>query len=405
MNTGAVEVGRMVGERATGLGARSRGPVLRLLSLWPLLLMGVLAVLAVSVYKGWHITHPPRLAVTGDPATQAYLDYRILPCVFQVFSCGETLFTPGQHIPISGWIIPSVPNRGYPSTSGNWSQNTVIFVGDHGQNRTSTPFPFWDVSTVLNEMGYNVVLFDTEGTGDSGGADIGFGTLEVRDLDTVVKYLQGLGAPQGNIAVWGLGTGADTAILAAARDRAITAVIADSPYLTPQDFLRRAVPGWTGLPTFPFAHTVLWAMQEETGVNYGSYDPLRAIPQLGKAAPPARPLLLVVGSQDVLTPPADTNRLLAASHDNNALSLEVMGAGHLQAFARSRPSKGVPGLSQYMCDALDTLKAMQAGTSPGQQEYVAPCGGASAVLAAPNVQPLPASVGGQAVGTSVAPGA
>lgn len=386
------------GAAAIGAGSRAHRLTWRLLAFWPILLLGALGVMGASVYQGWQLTHPPRVAVAGDPGTEAFLEYRCLPSGGEVFSCGQTLFTPGPHIPIAGWIIPAVPNHGYPSSSGNWSQNTVIFVGDHGQSRTSTPFPLWDVTTVLNEMGYNVVLFDTEGTGNSGGAAVGYGTLEVRDLETVVKYLPQLAAPQGNIAVWGLGTGADTALIAASRDRAIGAVIADSPYVSPQAFLRRAIPGWTGLPAFPFAHTILWAMQQETGVDYGAYNPLHAVRQLGKVAPPARPLLLVAGAADTLTPPSGITRLLDASKDNNALPLAVLGAGHLQAFAASRPSKGVPGLSEYMCDALDTLKAMQTGKSPGEEEHAAPCGGAAAILSAPNLPPLPASVGGQPAG-------
>jgi|GEM_PF-4577356 len=392
------------GDSVDAAPGRRRGasPARRLLAFWPVLMAGLLAVLVGSAYQGWVLTHPRRAPVTGNPGTKAYLEYRLLPCQHHI-ACGRPLLVPGTHIAIAGWAIPYTPDSGYPGPSSNWSQNTVVFVADHGQSRTSTPFPLYDVTMVLNEMGYNVVLYDAEGTGRSGGGAIGFGTVEVRDLQAVIANLQSEGAPQGRIAVWGLGTGADTAILAAAENPAISAVIADSPYLTPDGFLLRAIPRWTGLPAFPFARTILWAMQTETGVRYGRYSPLAAVRRLGEGAgTPGRPLLLVSGSADTLTPPADAAGLYAASHDNNALYLPVPGAGHLQAFADS-PAGSVPGLSLYMCDALDTLAAMRTGRSPGEEQRAAPCGGAGPVLSSPNLPPLPGGVGGAGVRAAAIP--
>lgn len=369
----------------------------------PLAAATLLAVLVVSAYRGWELTHPPRAAVSGNPATGAYLQYRPLPCRHNI-TCGRILRVPGTPIVLSGWAIPYTPGQGYPGPSSGWSQSTVVLVPDHGQSRTATNFPVYAVTTLLNAMGYNVVLYDPEGTGQSGRAAIGFGTVEVRDLRAVVATLQAEGAPQGHIAVWGLGTGADTAILAAAADPAIRAVIADSPYLSPDAYLLHALPRWTGLPALPFARTILWAMQTETGVRYAAYDPTVAVRRLGGAAGrPGRPLLLVSGSADTLTPPADTAALYAASQDNNALRLLVTGAGHLGAYAASPPSS-VPGLSQYMCDALDTLAAMQSGGSPAEVQRVTPCGGAGPVLASPSLPPLPAGLAGAGGSTTVQPG-
>ena len=341
-----------------------------------LLVAAALAVGLVSADRGWLLTHPPVQPVQGDPANQAALEYRCLPVPMPEFCTAQPLFTPGQHIPIFAWILPAVPEtpQGYPGSSGNWSDSTVVLVSDHGQSRTPSNFPVWTVSQLLVQAGYNVVLFDTRGTGQSGGSGIAFGTLEVRDLLTVVDYFHDLGGPpQGYIAVWGLGTGADTAILAAAQDPNIAAVIADSPYLTPGEYLRRAIPGWTGLPAFPFARTILWTMQWETGVGYGAYNPLAAAARLGGRD--ARPLLVVAGEADRLTPPADAQRLFQAAGPR-AFEYPVPGAGHLQAYAKSAPDAAVSSLTTYDCLVLNTLKAMQAGTgnaSPGGP--FGPCGG------------------------------
>ncbi len=329
--------------------------------LWPLVAACVVVVLAASAYKGWQLTHPPRRYGEGTPASRASLDYRCLPLPPgppTVCSPDVMLETPDHHVRLAAWIVPSYANI-YPSTSGNWSQDTVVLVPDHGQSRTSGTFPVWPVTLALHDAGFNVVLFDPRGTGQSAGAAIGFGTVEVNDILTVVQYLQSLGPPQGHVALWGLGTGADAAILAAARTRAVSAVIADSPYVSVQAFLRRAIPGWTGWPAFPFAETILWSMQRETGIAYGQYNPLRAVAALG--GPHPRPLLLVAGAADRLTPPADVERLFSASHDSLALGpVIVAGAGHLQAFTQSPPSSTDPEYTQYMCSVLITLREMSA---------------------------------------------
>ncbi len=323
---------------------------------WPPLALAVVVLLAVSAYRGWQLTHPPRQHGTLNPATGASLDYRCLPLTPPVVcSPNATLSTARAHIPLAAWIVPSYSNI-YPGSSGDWSQDTVVLVPNHGQSRTSGSFPVWTVTKALYDAGFNVVLFDPRGTGASGGAGIGFGTVEVNDLMTVVRYLQSLGPPQGHVAVWGLGTGADTAILAAARSRTISAVIADSPYVSADGYLRRSIPRWTGLPAFPFSETILWAMQRETGIDYAAYNPLRAVTALGGGHP--RPLLLVAGASDTATPPADVQRLFAASHDSLARKLVVPGAGHLAAFARSGPSRRDPRYTQYMCRVLLVLREM-----------------------------------------------
>jgi pimeloyl-ACP methyl ester carboxylesterase len=364
----------------------------------PLLLLGAVGLGMFSAYEGWVLLHPPAATVVGDPGTAASLDYRCLPVTPPVVCSGEMLFTARGHVPLAGWIVPSY-NSTYPGLSAQWSTDTVILVQDHGQSRTDGALPIWAVTRLLVLSGYNVVLFDTRGTGQSGGAGIGFGTIEAEDVLAVVDYLPQLIAPQGHVAVWGLGTGADAAILAAARSPRIGAVIADSPYASPEAYLRRAVPRWTGLPALPFAYTVPWAMQRESGVRWAAYDPLRAVAKLGGPAP--RPLLLVGVDRDPLVPWSDVERLARAAGDARAYPLEVFGAGHLEALVRSRPAPGAGqlGLNEYLCDVLNTLAAMQTGDIAARpnRSLTGPCGGVRAGTVAEAGLP-PALAGGNSVG-------
>jgi len=325
----------------------------------------VLGVLLVSAWWGWRLAHPPRRMPHGNPATDARLIWRCLPDVVALPPCptGDRSLRVGD-VPLSGWILP-VPAAGiragspgappvpqeataWPGTSpSQWSDRTVVFVSDAGQDRLQAGFPVFRVAQRLMDAGYNVVLFDPQGTGRSGGDEVGFGALEAADVEAVVRYLRTLGPPGGQVALWGFGAGADAALAAAAEDRRIGAVVADSPYARLGGYLARNVPRWTGLPRVPFGFTIPWVMGAETGVRWGAFRPLAFAAALGARG---CPLLLVVGGGDQVTPPAGVRALYAAAEDRNAALLVVPGAGHLGAFAAAP--------DRYLAAALAVLGEM-----------------------------------------------
>ena len=336
-------------------------------ALFAVLLAVLFAVFAVSAYWGWRLAHPPRVLVRGNPAIDARLIWRCLPNPTVLPPCTAGVLPPGiDRIPLSGWILPvaleaapraatgaaathDAASANWPGTSpGQWSRRTVVFVSDAGQNRLQSGFPTLSVARELTQLGYNVVLFDTRDTGASGGDEIGFGSLEAKDVEAVVAYLRTLGPPGGYVALWGFGTGADAALLAAVHEPDVAAVIADSPYASLPAFLRRNVPAWTGLPAFPFSFTVPWLMGLETGAHYGAFDPLRAAATLGAKS---LPLLFIDGGADPITPPAGVRALYAAASDKDGSTLVVAGAGHLQAYQRE------PG--RYMQRVLQVLGEMR----------------------------------------------
>ena len=331
-----------------------------------------LAVFTLSAYWGWRLSHPPRVVPRGDPAVDGRLVWRCLPLVPDSPPCPlSQLPLQSSNLPLSGWILPvrapavsATPSRHsgggsgsgsgpggqaqpWPGTSpSQWSHDTVVFVTNAGQNRLQAGFPTYAVAREFLASGYNVVLFDTRGTGLSGGDAIGFGETEAADVVAVVNYLRGLGSPGGTVVVWGFGTGGDAAIEAAARDPMIAAVIADSPYTDLSSYLRRNVPTWTGLPAFPFAVTIPWVMRGEVGLT-GRPTPLSVVGALGGGSP--RPFLLVNGEADTVTPPQGAAALLLAAHDPYGQLWLVPGVGHLGAYA-AQPAR-------YMAAVWQTLSA------------------------------------------------
>jgi len=115
--------------------------------------------------------------------------------------------------------------------------------------------------------------------------------------------------------------GAGTAILAAAQEPAVDAVIADSPFADLKEHLSdKSKPlGYFMLPLFSLV----------TGLDPGRVSPVKAVPAL---AP--RPLMLIHGASDGDIPVGNSKRIYAAAGDNATLWV-VPGADHLESYSKA----------------------------------------------------------------------
>src|SRR6185369_7667751 len=94
---------------------------------------------------------------------------------------------------------------------------------------------------------YNVLLLDHRGHGDSGGLRTTIGYEERLDVHAAVDVLVERGL--GPVGIFGMSMGAATAILAAAEDERIAAIVADSPYARLRWAVARSAE-LRGYPTF-----------------------------------------------------------------------------------------------------------------------------------------------------------
>ena len=108
----------------------------------------------------------------------------------------------------------------------NTGRGTVFLL--HGYGVDSLSMLPWAVT--IAEAGYQGVLVDLRGHGESTGRRVGFGTVEVTDLRQVLDHLTAPGKVRGPVAVMGESLGAALALRWAATDPRITAVIALAPY-------------------------------------------------------------------------------------------------------------------------------------------------------------------------------
>ncbi len=186
--------------------------------------------------------------------------------------------------------------------------------------------PVLPLAGTLHKAGVSVIMFDFRAEGRSPGEVVSVGEFEVRDLLGAVDY--GRSHDYTEIGVIGYSMGASTAILAAADDTVISAVVADSPFANLRSYLSSHMPRWTNLPNFPFTQEILWEMDIFNGLNVDKVAPDKSL----KTWKP-RPLLLITGTADS-TIPMNNSELLydeVKSEPNTSLWI-VKGAKHVGAY-------------------------------------------------------------------------
>jgi pimeloyl-ACP methyl ester carboxylesterase len=286
----------------TGRGA-TRGVPPWLLVI-PVLLVALAAVLyfAASAYITDQATHADRTPLEGSPADLG-LQYDTVSFESEV-----------DHVPLQGWYLPSGGER------------AIIMVHGIGQNRWNT----WERAPQKAQMfvqhGYDVLVFDLRGHGQSGGDRLGFGWSERNDVLGAVAYVEQRGIPAGHIGVQAHSYGAATSLLAAAEGPDIAAVVADSAFSGIRPLLDREVQ-LRGYPPI-FAPGIDLVGSQLYGVDL---DQIAPVARVGKIAP--RRILFIHGSEDARIPVENSQQLFAAAHNQDDELWIVPGAAHVQGFA------------------------------------------------------------------------
>jgi fermentation-respiration switch protein FrsA (DUF1100 family) len=219
----------------------------------------------------------------------------------------DVSFDSTDGVRLKGWFV-----RG----KGEGRLPTVIVCHGLGANRSD----FTEMAAWLSRDGFNVLLFDFRGHGESERKASTFGYLEQNDLLGALEFVKGRDDVD-RIAVYGFSMGGAVAILTASRTDEIRAVIADSSYTTLKEQGKRLFQG-SFLPSFPFFHPLLWMYEVFFRVDADDVSPLDAV---GKLSP--RGVMIIGGGADEEMPSSDAMRLFAAAKDPKELWL-IPGAVH-----------------------------------------------------------------------------
>jgi fermentation-respiration switch protein FrsA (DUF1100 family) len=222
----------------------------------------------------------------------------------------EVSFQASDSVGLKGWFLPQAR-----STSA-----VVLLHGIHANRDQVLDRALW-----LHGLGYNVLLYDARGDGESARVHPSFGYGETKDLLGALDWLQSRGMK--GIACIGTSQGAATILLASGElPLAVRAVVPEASYstlrTTTDDHFRER----TGLPSAYFGALVVPMAEWRLGFNMDDVSPLREIAKL------KIPVYLIGGASDVLAPPAGVRALYEAAPCEKNLWM-VPGAGHIDFFS------------------------------------------------------------------------
>lgn len=219
------------------------------------------------------------------------------------------------------------------------SRNVVIgFTGHRGRKED-----LLGIGSGLWRAGSNVLLFDYRGCGESDRAPQSLAHNELRDARAAIRYAQNRMA-DARIGVIGYSMGAAVAILTAAAEPAVRAVVADSPFATMRDVVAHAYQR-RRLPTRPLLDLADAVTRWRYGYPFQAVRPLDAVATI---AP--RPLLLIHSTADTVIPVAHSYQLYEAAGDPKELWI-FEGAQHCGGYFADRPAY-VQRVAEFFADGL-----------------------------------------------------
>jgi alpha-beta hydrolase superfamily lysophospholipase len=283
----------------------------------------VLAGIAVLVvHLSFRLTNPPGYAHPGPTTDLKPTGAGVDPQQELGIEFEEVSFPTSGQETLRGWLV-----RGKDD-----ARVGVVTAHGRGADRRD----FLRHVPVFHQLELPTLLFDYREHGTSDGAQRGMsmGFREAQDISAAVRYMkETLGLER--VVVVGVSLGASSAILAAAQDGAIDAVVAESPFASIDGFLydevervveQRPLFRYVPRPQW-WPHLIVQFTAWRLGVD-GLQAPVDVVDQI---AP--RPLLLMHGTGDISVDQMHSERLYARAGAPKELWL-AEGAGHTQVYDR-----------------------------------------------------------------------
>ncbi|MFC1950191.1 alpha/beta hydrolase [Chloroflexota bacterium] len=276
--------------------------------------------IGLSIYGATEAMEIPRLPLNNSPASVG-LDYE------------DVSFTSRDDgVVLRGWYIPS-------------KRNSVIIIVHGGfQNRLDDNVDTLGLAHDLVEKGYNLLLFDLRGRGESEGKGLALSNIE-RDIGGAVDYLEGEGYPLKRIYIIGFCSGAVSACIFTSQN-SIGALILDGCPATIHNMVtRQAVLG--GIPKFLsnfFVPGVLFA----TNIIY-DYELVNPIDIIADVT---CPIFFIHEEHDELISWEEMHQLFITSSNPANEFWEVNNAEHSQSY-KTHPAEYIEKVDNFISTKVE----------------------------------------------------
>jgi pimeloyl-ACP methyl ester carboxylesterase len=213
-------------------------------------------------------------------------------------------------ITLRGWYLPTSDQR-----------HLIVLV--HGM--WSSWIEMASLGRDLHAHGFDVLLFDLRGHGESDPSRLYLGRRERADIRAVMSWAQSQGFTYDRIGWLGYSMGGSTVLMEAARNPRIQVAVLDSPYGDLPKLLNKQLSKHSGLPSW-FNPGILLAARWIYGVRTDDLVPTRFARAWG-----GRPLLVIHGEDDTIVP-LNQARELARAAGSSCLTRTMPGVDHVKAY-------------------------------------------------------------------------
>lgn len=274
-------------------------PATLLLALALVLLLAIVMLLAFCYWRAVVLLRPIRTLPSRQPS--------------DVGLEAEDVRLPGPRGRLAAWYVPA--------------RNGCTLICCHGINDNRGQW-LRQAARLHRERGYGALLFDFAGHGQSEGDQVTYGIHEQQDVAAVLAYLRGRGdVDMARLGIMGYSLGAITAVLAAAAQPELRAVVIESGFSDVQRDIGVLFHRFTGFPAFPLANLVVFWGQRIAHVQLSHVRPALVI---GRIAP--RAVFIISDLKDgIADEPHDGEQLYARAGEAKLL-WQVPDAAHVQAF-------------------------------------------------------------------------
>jgi uncharacterized protein len=211
---------------------------------------------------------------------------------------------------LRGWYLPTPDHR-----------RLIVLV--HGM--WSSWLEMAALGRDLHRGGYDVLLFDLRGHGQSDSRRLTLGRRERGDIRAVMNWAEDSGFTGDRIGWLGYSMGASTLLMEAAQNPEIQVAVMDSPYGDLPEVLRTQLSKHSHLPSW-FNPGILSAARWVFGVRTDDLVPIKAARAWGN-----RPMLLIHGESDSIVPVSQALRLASAA-GSSCLTMTLPGVEHVGAY-------------------------------------------------------------------------
>ena len=288
----------------------------RLLRLTAIVIAAILIVyIGLSIYGAKKAMEIPRLPLNNSPSSIG-LDYE-----------NVSFKSRDDNVLLRGWYIPN---------SGNY---VIVIVHGGFQNRVDDNVDTLALTHDLVKKGYNVLLFDLRGRGESEGKGLALSNIEL-DIGGAVDYLTGRGVPSNCIFLMGFCSGAASSCIFASQNK-IGALVLDGCFIDVPTMVTREAASF-GIPEF-LVTLFVPGLLSMTSIIY-DYDMVNPIDVVDKVA---CPILFVHEELDESIKWEEVNKLFSASSNPASEIWQISNTEHSQGY-RTHPLEYIEKVDTFL---------------------------------------------------------